>query len=197
MAESPGEGKGSTFKVILPERSVPREPGNGGQEQRPVITGKVPTNQEASLKGLKVLVVDDERDTRELISAVLTVGGAKVVSVTSAFEALRELARRRFDVLLSDIGMPEMDGYALIRKIRQRSARLGGRVPASALTAYAGTEDHERVHEAGYQIHTPKPIVPAELITAVASLGGHNMPLPIRVESRRTATGFSSRKAFT
>jgi signal transduction histidine kinase/CheY-like chemotaxis protein len=195
-AESPGEGKGSTFKVILPERSVPREPGNSGQQHQPVITGKVPTNQEASLKGLKVLVVDDERDTRELISAVLLVGGAKVISVTSAFEALRELSRKRFDVLLCDIGMPEMDGYALIRKIRQRSARLGGGIPAAAITAYAGIEDHDRVLAAGYQVHIPKPIVPAELVTAVASLAGHNRPLPIRSESRRTASGFSSRKAF-
>ena len=115
-------------------------------------------------------MVDDDPDSRELVTAVLMASGAEVVSVTSAVEALHELARKRFDVLVSDIGMAEMDGYELISQVRKLPAECGGKIPAAALTAYAGMEDQKRALSAGYQVHIPKPIAPDELTTAVASL---------------------------
>jgi CheY-like chemotaxis protein len=95
-----------------------------------------------------------------------------VVVVGSAVEALAAMERGRFDVLVSDIGMPLMDGYALISKIRQLPLERGGRIPAAALTAYAGVEDRMRALSAGYQLHIPKPVEPDELITVVANLAG-------------------------
>ncbi|MEK6283443.1 MAG: ATP-binding protein [Acidobacteriota bacterium] len=173
VAESPGEGDGATFRVILPasdlhsdlhqERSVEKK-------TRPMSSGHTLTDRRPSLKGLRVLVVDDESDSRELVAAVLTGCEAEVVSVGSAGEALEEMERQRFDLLVSDIGMPLIDGYALIEKVRQLPAERGGEIPAAALTAYAGIEDQRRALSAGYQMHIPKPVEPAELITVVANL---------------------------
>jgi PAS domain S-box-containing protein len=166
--ESPGHGRGTTFKVILPVRSVHTEP-SYVEESQP-IGGCNTDDSQRWLHGLRVLVVDDELDSRELVEAVLVGRGAEVVSVESGDEALQELERQRFDVLISDIGMPSMDGNELIRKVRQLPAVRGGRIPAAALTAYAGVEDRTRVLAAGYQRHIPKPVEPAELITIVANL---------------------------
>jgi len=171
-AESPGEGAGSTFKVKLPVGNVPHEPVDRANH-RPKIVSEVPTEPVTSLDGIQVLVVDDDQDSRELVTAVLMVSGAEVVSVTSAIEALRELSIKRFDVLVSDIGMAEMDGYAMIKQIRQLPTALGGNIPAAALTAYAGIEDQKRALSAGYQVHMAKPIAPAELTTVVARLTEH------------------------
>ena len=171
-AESPGEGEGSTFKVRLPVRSVRQEPDDRANSVVK-IPDEVSTKPVPSLDGMNVLVVDDDWDSRELVTVVLKASGAEVVSVTSAIEALRELALRRFDVLLSDVGMAEMDGYALISQIRQLPAERGGKIPAAALTAYAGIENQRRALSAGYQMHIPKPIGPSELITAVARLAEH------------------------
>jgi CheY-like chemotaxis protein len=124
------------------------------------------------LNNLHVLVVDDEPDTRELLAAVLTNCGAQVSQASSAAEGLDLLGRGRFDVLVSDIGMPEEDGYSFIRKVRALSPEGGGRTPAAALTAYAREEDRIRALRAGYQIHVPKPVSPAELATVVANLAG-------------------------
>ena len=168
-AESPGEGEGSTFKVILPVTNVHKEPSEL-EKTRPAIAGNAPIDQEPSLAHLRVLVVDDELDARDLIAAMLMGRGAEVVSVGSASEALDEMDRQRFDLLVSDIGMPQMDGYALIKKIRQLPPERGGRIPAAALTAYAGDEDRMRALSAGYQLHIPKPFEPAELTTALANL---------------------------
>ena len=121
-----------------------------------------------------MLVVDDETDARELVATVLTKRGAEVVSVQSGDAALDEMKRQRFDVLISDIGMPMMDGCALIEKIRQLSAERGGKIPAVALTAFAGVEDRIRALWAGYQIHLPKPVEPAELTLVVAKLAGRH-----------------------
>jgi PAS domain S-box-containing protein len=168
-ATSPGAGEGATFKLILPLVSVQPEPGDGVTTLS--VTGSAPINQrQPSLHDLRVLVVDDEPDALALVAEVLTEGGAEVVTVASAIEALAELERTRFDVMVSDIGMPETDGYALISRIRQLPLELGGRTPAVALTAYAGVEDRKRALSAGYQIHIPKPVEPAELTTIVASL---------------------------
>ena len=123
-----------------------------------------------TLDGLMVLVVDDEDDARELISTILEQRGAKVMGVPSAIEALATLPRLQPDVIISDIEMPDEDGYTLIKKIRELDAKEGGNTPAAALTAYARTEDRMRALLAGFQIHLPKPIEPAELIAVVANL---------------------------
>ena len=166
---SPGEGAGTTFKVILPLLSVHHEPSDGEMTGH-MIGSKTLTGWQPSLDALRVLVVDDEPDSRELVVAVLKGRGAQVVSVGSAAEALAEMERQGFNVLVSDIGMPEMDGYALIKKVRQLPKERGGRIPAAALTAYAGVEDRRRVLSAGYQVHIPKPVEPAELTAVVVSL---------------------------
>jgi CheY-like chemotaxis protein len=119
-----------------------------------------------------VLVVDDEEDARSLVSTVLEKCGARVTAVGSAAEALVEFERALPDVLLSDIGMPEEDGYSLITKVRSLPAGRGGQTPAAALTAYARVEDRMRVLRAGFQTHVPKPVEPAELVTIVANLAG-------------------------
>lgn len=168
-AESPGTGEGTVFKVILPLMSVHHELSDV-EKMRPLIVATTRTDREPSLNDLRVLVVDDEPDARELVAAVLTGSGAEVFCVGSAGEALAKMAQNQFDVLVSDIGMPEMDGYALIRRVRQLPVERGGRIPAAALTAYAGIEDRRRVLLAGYQMHIPKPVEPAELTRAVASL---------------------------
>ena len=168
-AESPGARKGTTFKVTLPLMSVHHEVSDV-EMTRPLIGSSPQTDRQPSLADLRVLVVDDEPDARDLIATVLTGCGAEVVSVESADDALEEMERQRFDVLVSDIGMPLMDGYALIKKVRRLPPERGGRIPAAALTAYAGVEDRMRVLSAGYQMHIPKPVEPAELTTIVANL---------------------------
>lgn len=171
--ESPGPGAGTTFKVVLPVTRV--QPDISYKEKTSLAgEGISSTDSSPSLDGLRVLVVDDEYDSRELVAAVLIMQGAEVVSVGSAVKALEEMERRRFDVLVSDIGMPEMDGYWLIDKVRRLPAEGGGKIPAVALTAYAGVEDRRRVMQAGYQLHLPKPVEPARLTSVVASLGGRN-----------------------
>jgi CheY-like chemotaxis protein len=119
-----------------------------------------------------VLVVDDEPDARTLIRRVLEDCDAVVSTAESAAQGLELLQSHRPDVLVSDIGMPEEDGYALIRKVRALGPERGGNVPAVALTAYARAEDRIRSVLAGYQMHVAKPVEPAELVTMVASLAG-------------------------
>ncbi len=117
-------------------------------------------------------MVDDEADTRELLRTILTHCRAEVTLAATAREALEALERAPFDVLVSDIVMPEEDGYSLIRRIRALDAERGGRIPALALTAYARIEDRAEASAAGYQQHAAKPIEPAELAVAVATLAG-------------------------
>ena len=168
-AESPGAGKGTTFTVTLPLMSVHQELSDA-EMARPLTGVNPQSDRQPWLADLRVLVVDDEPDARDLVATVLKGCGAEVVSVESADDALEEMERQRFDVLVSDIGMPLMDGYMLIEKIRQLPTERGGKIPAAALTAYAGVEDRMRVLSAGYQMHIPKPVEPAELATIVANL---------------------------
>jgi PAS domain S-box-containing protein len=168
-AQSAGESLGTIFKVILPLLNINQELSDVDMTST-LIGSKTLTLWQPSLNDLRVLIVEDEPDARELVAAVLTARGAEVVSVGSAGEALEEMERQRFDVLVSDIGMPSMDGYALIEKVRQLPAERGGKIPAAALTAYAGVEDRMRVLSTGYQMHIPKPVEPAELTTVVANL---------------------------
>ncbi len=126
------------------------------------------------LEGLRVLVCEDDPDSRELLHAVLDGEGATVCVAAAAVEALEHFRDFRPDVLVSDIGMPVMDGYALIRHIRALGDDDGGRTPAIALTAYAGREDARRAFAAGYHLHVPKPVDPGELAAMVATLAGRS-----------------------
>lgn len=168
-AESSGENAGTTFRVMLPLPSLDEIP-NAVEQTDPKSGRNSPTTGQHSLSGLLVLVVDDEQDPRELVNALLTTCGAEVVSVGSATEALDQLGRQRFDLLISDIGMPELNGYDLIGRIRQLAEEQGGKTPAVALTAYAGIDDRKRALAAGYEMHIPKPFVAAELISAAIFL---------------------------
>jgi CheY-like chemotaxis protein len=123
------------------------------------------------LHGVTVLVVDDESDAREILTMVLTEQGARVVAVGSVTEAIDAIERAKPDVLVSDIGMPREDGYTLIRLVKAMEKRIG-KIPAAALTAYAGVHDRTRALLAGYSSHLPKPIEPAELAAVVANLAG-------------------------
>jgi len=122
------------------------------------------------LYGLKILVVDDDVDTRELIEWVLKRVGAEVTSVGSAREALEVLEREKPHILVSDIAMPEEDGFALLKKIRALPPERGGRIPAIALTAHSLVQDRLQSLRAGFQSHVPKPVVPEELVEVVASI---------------------------
>lgn len=167
---SEGEGKGATFTVNLPCAGVvssqtDAEVDHPTQGEEIISFAGLP-----SLHGLRVLVVDDEADTRELISEVLKECGAEVITSPSVAAALIALEQHRPDILISDLGMPDEDGYALISKIRALPAEQGGQIPAAALTAYARAEDRMRVLRSGFQFHLPKPVDSAELVTVVASL---------------------------
>ena len=165
-AESPGVGQGATFTVKLP--MAPSSPAPiPAIERQPfrLKAGALP-----SLSGVRVLVVDDDEDARDVLSGVLGNYGAEVITAVSATQALDFLATEKFDVLVSDINMPGMDGYELIRRVRAMKPEQGGRIPAVALTAYARAEDRVQALQAGYQMHVPKPIEPAELEVVVATL---------------------------
>jgi CheY-like chemotaxis protein len=123
-----------------------------------------------SLHGCQVLVVDDEEDGREMVAAILRRAGANVQLAASASDALAYLDQSRTDVLLADIAMPAIDGYELVRRVRARDARTGSRLPAAAITAYAGTDDRARALAAGFDRHLAKPLAPNTLIEAVASM---------------------------
>ncbi|MFT3774823.1 MAG: PAS domain S-box protein [Minicystis sp.] len=159
-AESDGEGQGSTFTVSLPIAAAVRRPADG----------PTPFDACASLRGMKVLVIDDEQDARDLVRRILEDCHAHVHAVDSAAAALEAIPRLRPNVILSDIGMPEQDGYHLMRAVRSLDPQHGGRTPAVALTAFARPEDRRRALRAGYQNHLTKPIDQTELILVLASL---------------------------
>ncbi|HEX8177188.1 MAG TPA: ATP-binding protein [Pyrinomonadaceae bacterium] len=169
--ESKGDGQGSTFSATFPllaaSTAAPKaDPAHQARTERASF------NPQLKLEGLRVLVVDDEPDTRKVISAVIKKSGAEVRTCASAHEALETLVDWKPDVLMSDIGMPGEDGYSLIRKVRSLSAEKGGHIPAAAFTAYAREEDRERVLAAGFQMHVAKPVGSRELITTIAHLAG-------------------------
>jgi len=169
---SEGEGKGATFTITLPFVGVVSNQ-NDAEPAHPAQSDDINTLEGLpSLQGLKVLVVDDEADTRELISEVLKECGSEVITSRSAAEALEALERHKPNILISDLGMPDEDGYSLISKIRALPSERGGHIPAAALTAYARAEDRMRVLRSGFQYHLPKPVDSAELVTVVASLAG-------------------------
>ncbi|WP_229416080.1 hybrid sensor histidine kinase/response regulator [Pseudoduganella armeniaca] len=165
-AASAGEGRGAAFTVRLPlAGDLPL----GERPARPASAASPGGDGEpADLRRLRVLVVDDEADGRELIKRVLADRNAEVTTAATAAEALALLPRVRAQLLLSDIGMPDMDGFELLERVRALGPAAGGNVPAIALTAFAQSEDRLRALEAGFQDHITKPVEPAELIATVA-----------------------------
>jgi PAS domain S-box-containing protein len=163
-AESAGEGKGSTFIITLPTASAPTGVDAGEPELRERIA-----MEGVALQGLRILVVEDDPDTREFLTRLLDSHGALVFSTASAREALDGFPAARPQILLSDIGLPDMDGYQLIQRIRQQDASAGGTIPAIALTAYARSDDRTRALRAGYQAHVVKPVEAAELLATIES----------------------------
>jgi CheY-like chemotaxis protein len=167
-------GQGATFIVTLPLAASPEE-SSEIERARLAGAGEIPRSHAPSpdhLCDLRVLLLDDEPDARNLLGLILTSYEAEVRDCASAAEALQILDDWRPDVLVSDIGMPFEDGYELMGKVRAREPERGGLIPALALTAYARAEDARRALEAGYQAHVPKPVVPDELATVIASLAG-------------------------
>ncbi|MCY1047598.1 response regulator [Corallococcus sp. bb12-1] len=181
-AFSEGEGQGTRFTLTLPLAKTAT-----GMMELPVpATARldVPHLPMTVLQGLQVLVVDDEPDARELLSVVLESRGALVVTAASAREGFDKLRLFRPQVVLSDIGMPGEDGYSFIRRLRALPEDQGGHTPAIALTAFARMEDRTRALLAGFQMHVPKPIDPAELVSVLATVTGRDP----REEARRRGT---------
>jgi PAS domain S-box-containing protein len=161
-AASEGEGLGATFTVLLPIIEL--------QQEQLINESELKVHNLSALDSLQVLVVDDSPDTRELVSFILQESGANVTSVSSVGEALEALVRLKPDVLVSDIGMPDEDGYSLIRKVRINEAAQGKKIPAVALTAFARDEECRLALEAGFHVHLSKPIEPDKLVAVVANL---------------------------
>jgi len=173
--QSAGEGQGTTFVVNMPLAPVREDkarvhPSTPGETVREI--------GDLNLAGIKILVLEDEADARELIKRVLVQRQAEVFTASGAVEALQSLKSNRPDVMVCDIGMPDVDGFQFIRQVRKLSASEGGKTPAVALTAFARSEDRTRALMAGYQIHISKPIEPQELIATVASLAGRTAKRP-------------------
>lgn len=170
FAASDGVGGGATFTVHLPLLNTAETKISSVKEN----TSGTDERAASAIRGLRVLVVDDEVDTREWISQALEHYGTEVIAIATAKEVLEVLDRLKADILVSDIGMPVEDGYSLIAKVRSRSSEQGGEIPAIALTAYAREEDRRRSLQAGFQMHMSKPIEPLDLVRAIAKLAGRS-----------------------
>lgn len=165
--------KGAIFTVKLPVMVIRTPTGSLTSDMErvhPIVSKPVPFDCPPSLDGIKVLAVDDEMDARHLLKVVLEECGAEVRTCGSVDEALNTLEHYEPDILISDIGMPEEDGYSLIKRVRAMESENIRRVPAVALTAFARTEDRLQALSAGYNMHVPKPVEPAELTLVIASL---------------------------
>jgi PAS domain S-box-containing protein len=175
-ASSPGKGRGATFMIRLPListlRLAPRS-GPRAEAAPPAPAERMDSENGHRLDGVRVLLVEDNPDTLDMLRFIFDEAGAEVIPATSVDDALDALERFRPDALVSDIAMPDRDGYDLIREIRSREPEQGGKIPAVAVTAYARAEDRVRVLAAGFQMHIAKPIDPDELIAVVASLTGN------------------------
>ncbi len=174
-ASSLGVGRGATFTVCLPISAGEARPGEAATlgERRAAESAASPMPRLPRLDDLRILVVDDNPDGRALTSLVLTQAGASVEAVSSVRSALQRLDVERPDALVSDISLPDEDGYGLIRQIRQHEAEHGGFLPAVALTGYARAQDRARSLAAGFQAHLPKPVDPVELTKAIAAITHH------------------------
>ena len=164
-AHSPGEGQGATFTVRLPLMPIPIAPTPPWQNE-----------SQADIQGVRVLVVEDNPDSLELIAALLKREGSIVTATASAPEALKLLKQEPFEVIVIDIAMPKMDGYTLLELIRSGNS-LNQKIPAIALTSYAGEQDKQRAKKAGFQYHLAKPVQPTVLVQAVFTLCSKDLPL--------------------
>src|SRR5262249_32086756 len=142
------------------------------ESEAPQTKGKKEAEERRRLDGVRILLVEDDPETLDMIKFVFDERGAEVITAVSSSEALETLERWRPDALISDIAMPDQDGYDLIRRVRSRDLERGGEIPAVAVTAYASAEDRVRALAAGFQMHVAKPIDPEELIPMGASLNG-------------------------
>jgi signal transduction histidine kinase/CheY-like chemotaxis protein len=167
-AESPGIGYGATFVASFPVLTERVEVPSGG------YSGEYHASELQSLFGLRVLLVDDEPEARQILSTVIARKGAEVKACESAMDALQVLIDWRPDVLMSDIAMPDEDGYSFIAKVRSLPREKGGETPAAALTAYAREDDRKKALAAGYQMHIAKPISSAQLVATIAQLVGRH-----------------------
>ena len=180
QAESDGEGAGATFLVELPLAAKQTTPAGKNVRAAAEIDSAATTLATAvrvRLDGLRVLAVDDQRDTLEVIETILLQCGAVARTCDNAADALELVQSWRPDVIVADIGLPGQDGYALIERLRALDPARGGSTPALALTAYTRVEDRMKTLSAGYQMHVPKPVEPAELVAVIASLAGRQ-PAP-------------------
>ena len=164
-AHSPGEGQGATFTVRLPLMPIPIAPTPPWQNE-----------SQADIQGVRVLVVEYNPDSLELIAALLKREGSIVTATASAPEALKLLKQEPFEVIVIDIAMPKMDGYTLLELIRSGNS-LNQKIPAIALTSYAGEQDKQRAKKAGFQYHLAKPVQPTVLVQAVFTLCSKDLPL--------------------
>ena len=172
--ESGGQNQGATFIVSLPlAPNVPADEIEDESVAKQVRDG-LPASFSHLLEGMRILVVDDEADSRDLVSAILTRCGGKVKSCKTAAEALKTFRAWKPDILVSDIGMPVEDGYTLIQKLRKQRLKLAREIPAIALTAYATDDDRTRALSAGFQFHIAKPIEPETLVKSIAGAAGRH-----------------------
>jgi CheY-like chemotaxis protein len=168
---SPGELGGATFTLRLPlaapdMQAPPREP--------EVVQGTGPVR--GSLAGVKVLLVDDANDTLDVLQQILKQSGATIMAASDAGTALALLERERPDVIVSDIGMPDIDGFELMRRIRRRAANAGGAIPAIALTAFTRQDDRNKAMQAGFNDYLAKPVEPGSLLAQIAQAVGERGP---------------------
>jgi CheY-like chemotaxis protein/anti-sigma regulatory factor (Ser/Thr protein kinase) len=180
-AESAGEGRGASFTIELP---LAKQQPAQARSARAAMIRQNPTTPEMTMRdltGVDVLVVDDDRDARELMNRILSDCGATVRIAASAREAFARFQEATPNLLISDLGMPDVDGFELLDWVRHLSREQGSQVPAIALTAFARSEDRLRALEAGFSAHISKPVEPSELIATVASVVGPTAPLAHRV----------------
>jgi CheY-like chemotaxis protein len=168
-AASPGEGQGATFTVLLPLQKRESYPGEMEGSEAEAASPCSPSS-ESDLEGLHVIVVDDDPDTREFLSFLLRQHHAEVQAFDAANLAFTAFIESPPDILISDIGMPQEDGYSLIKRIRSLAGEKGGGIPAIALTAYAREEDQQQALAAGFQTHLAKPVNSSELLTTILHL---------------------------
>jgi CheY-like chemotaxis protein len=172
---SPGEGHGSSFIVTLPlaVSATASDASKEGDKNRPPAESVISAARHGgSLAGMRILVVDDEIDARDILILILTQSGAEVRAVGSSQDAQRSIAEWQPDLLISDIAMPDGDGLTLIRCVRKLPLDKGGGIPAIALTAYARDDDRLKAIEAGFHTHLAKPVEPLKLIAVVTTVTG-------------------------
>jgi CheY-like chemotaxis protein len=169
-AASAGKDQGATFVVRLPVSPVYHFDAAEGRIHPGTQHLLMPLDQSERLDEMKLLIVDDEQDTRDLLQTALSECGAITTVAASADDGFQQLISNPPDVLISDIGMPNQDGYEFIRRVRALPTDQGGKVPAVALTAYARIEDRLKALRAGYEMHVPKPVELTELVAVILSL---------------------------